>query len=122
MDFIKHINEAFEGIEYINNDVLSERVIEDQISSLEKNLVDTIHNYASAPIVIERMGKTIEELEATDLSGMSEQSKSELVGMIKHHKVQQSQNIASQERSKEDIAYYQSLITNWRKVLEKFTK
>lgn len=122
MDFIKHINDSFESIEFLADNVLSVEAIKEHIASLEKSLVDSIQNFASSPIVIERMEKTIKEMEEVDTTGMSDQDKAEVIGGIKYHKIQQTQNIAANERAKEDIAYFQTLLINWRKILDKFTK
>lgn len=122
MDFIKHIKDSFANVEFVDSNVLSESVIEDHISALQKNLVDTIQNYASFPIIIARTEAGLKELEETDTTDLSEDEQAQIKGGINQHKLQLATNKGQMERAQEDIAYFQVLITNWQSILAKFTK
>lgn len=121
MEFVQWIYTAFASLELQPN-VLDERGIEDHIKSLQKNLIDTVQNFAAAPIVIERTKAWIKELEETDVTDLSEAEKVDINGGIKQHKIQLIQLEAQQQRALEDIAYFQALIINRQKILTKFSQ
>lgn len=122
MDFIKHINDSFANVEFVNNEVLNESVIEEHITKLQQNLVDTIQNYASFPIIIARTEAGLRELEETDTTDMTDDEKAQIKGGINQHKLQLAQNNSAMARAEEDMAYFQVIITNWQTILTKFTK
>lgn len=68
MTFIDDMNTLFQGIKFISPTILSVDIINKNVESLQQNLLDTMRNYAFAPIVIEGNKIAIEELNAIDTS------------------------------------------------------